>query len=226
MDHRGISIRKILASALLIFPSVLVIAFVMHIHSANDLFNFKFERPTYDSNGLFESLVSDNGAGFIHSHAIAYLSVPFMVLTMFCLGKILYVRKPVLAFIGATVGVVGALFMAGFFGAWLSFSAVAQVEPEHYIGAKATLDQLTRSSGVLKVITQLSFLSLIGIIILSMGCLTIKLLPKWSPISIVIGCLIILIFMGLPNWMLVGSMLIFIGLIPFSKFYNIQSTLK
>lgn len=217
---------KILATSLLIFPSVLIIAFIMHIHSANDLFNFKLENPVYESSILFDSLIRDGGASFIHSHAIAYLSVPFMVLTILYLGKILYASRPILAFIGVVIGVFGALFMAGFFGAWLSFSAVSQVEPENYIGAKATLNELTGSSGVLKIITQLSLLSLIGIIVLCLGFVSTKLLPKWSPISIVLGCLIILVFMGLGNWMLIGSIFIFIGLIPFSQFYNRKSILN
>lgn len=220
MDQIKHTLKRVLATSLLIFPSVLIIAFIMHIHSANDLFNFKLEKPVYDASRLFDSLIRDGGASFIHSHAIAYLSVPFMVLTILYLGKILYARKPVFAFIGVAIGVLGSLFMAGFFGAWLSFSAVSQVEPENYTGAKAALNELTRMSGVLKIITQLSLLSLIGIIVLCVGFVSTKLLPKWSPIAIVVGCLIILVFMGLANWMLMGSVFIFIGLIPVSQLYN------
>ncbi|MGY3053294.1 type IV secretory pathway TrbD component [Pedobacter sp. UYEF25] len=143
-----------------------------------------------------------------------------MVLTILCLGKILYARKPIFSFISTAIGIFGSLFLAGFFGAWLSFSAVSRVEPKNYIGAKAALKQLTGTEGVLNIITQLSLLSFIGIISLCIWILSIKLFPKWSPISIISGCLIIIVFMGLGNWMLIGSILIFIGLVPVGKFYK------
>ncbi|MGY3053293.1 hypothetical protein ACVWYG_001491 [Pedobacter sp. UYEF25] len=68
-------ISKVLANSLLIFPSVLIIAFAMHIQSADDLFIFTFKKAVYDSSILFENLIGDGGASFIHSHSLAYFSV-------------------------------------------------------------------------------------------------------------------------------------------------------
>ncbi len=218
MKSNQIILRKTLATSLLIFPSILLLAFIMHFHSLKDLLNFKWKKNSeYNSGGLFDDLVKTGGGGFIHAHWLAYLSVPFMILTILCLGYLLYPKKPILSFIGVSVGVIGSVFLAGVFASWLSFTAVSRVEPQDYIGAKAALIELTRMTGVLQAITVLSLLSLIGMIILSIGFLTTTLLPKWSPISILSGCLIIIVFMDLDNWMLIGSVFVLAGLIPVSR---------
>jgi hypothetical protein len=193
--HR--TIKNIVSIAILVFPSILLLSFFMHIHTPGDFFTLRFQNPQYDSNAFFDTLVNTGGGDFIHAHAIAYLSVPFMIITILSLGYLLYPERPILSVIGVTVGVFGASFMAGFFASWLSFSAIARVEQQYQVGARAALEELTRPVGVLKIITQLSFLSLVGIIILCVGFIRTKLLPMWSPISILIGCMAIGFFMGL-----------------------------
>jgi hypothetical protein len=178
MNRNQNIVRKILATSLLIFPSILLLAFAMHFHSINDFFEFKLKYPVYDSEKLFNSLIKTGGGSFIHAHSIAYLSIPFMILTILCLGYLLYPKKPIISFIGVAVGIFGSVFMAGVFASWISFSAVSRVDPQNYVGAKAALTELTRMTGVLKAITALSFLSLAGIIFLCFGFLTTKLLPK------------------------------------------------
>ena len=221
MNSNQILLKKTLATSLLIFPSILLMAFIMHFRSIGDFFNFKWKKdPAYHSSALFDELVKTGGGGFIHAHAVAYLSVPFMILTILCLGYLLYPKKPILSFVGVSVGIIGSVFMAGVFASWLSFTAVSKVGPQDYIGAKAALAELTRMTGVLKTITLLSFLSLIGIVILCIGFLTTKLLPIWSPISIIIGCIIIGVFMDLDNWMLIGSVFLFAGLVPVSRLFK------
>lgn len=223
MNSNQSIIRKTLATSMLIFPSILLLAFIMHFRSIGDFLNFKWQKKAiYDSDGLFDELLKTGGGGFIHAHAVAYLSAPFMILTILCLGYLLYPEKPILSFVGVSVGIIGSVFMAGVFASWLSFTAITRVEPQNYIGAKAALTELVRMTGVLKAITSLSFLSLIGIIILCIGFLTTKLLPKWSPISILIGCTIISIFMDLDNWMLIGSIFILAGLIPVSRLFKTE----
>ena len=211
------TIRTIIAIALLIFPSILLLSFALHIHTPGDFFTLRFQNPEYNSDAFFDALVNTGGGDFIHAHAIAYLSVPFMILTILTLGYLLYPERPILSMAGVTCGIFGAVFMAGFFAAWLSFSAIARVEQQFQAGARAALAELTRPVGILQIITQLSFLSLVGIAILCIGFLRTKQLPRWSPISILIGCAAIGFFMGLVNWMFLGSALILIGLVPVSR---------
>ena len=221
MNSNQTLIRKSLAKSLLIFPSILLVAFIMHFHSIGDFFNFKLKKnEIYNSDRLFDELVKKGSSSFIHAHAVAYLSVPFMIVTILCLGYLLYPKKPILSFVGVSVGIIGSVFIAGVFASWLSFSAVSRVEPQNYIGAKAALAELTRMTGALKAITLLSFLSLMGIIILCIGFLSTKILPKWSPICILTGCIIIGLFMDLDNWMLIGSVFILAGLVPVSRLFK------
>lgn len=181
------------------------------------LLNFSITRPDYHSADLFNSLIQSGGGSFIHSHLLAYLSVPFLLLDILCLGYLLYPQRPVLAFIGVAMGIIGSVFMAGFLGSWLSFSAIGGVDPKDYAGAQAALDQLTAWNGFLTAITNLALLSLAGIILLGIGLLSTKRLPAWCLILIMAGSALIMLFWRLPTWMLLGSILLLIGMIRISR---------
>lgn len=195
----------------------------MHVHSPGEFIRFRLPPGMYRSDQFFEMLTTTGGGSFVHAHSLAYLSVPFMILTILCLGYLLYPQKPFVSLAGIFTGILGTVFMAGFFGAWLSFSAISRVEPQHYAGAMAAPDELTRFTGVLKVITYLACLTLFGIIVLCAGLLSTKLLPRWSPVCIITGCLLIGIFWSLVNWMLIGAVLIFAGLLPVSRLLKNQT---
>jgi len=226
MKENQLLIKKILGTLLLLFPSILVLSFIMHMHSDSNFFYFKLKASPYNSDELFESLIKTGGNGFVHAHALTYISVPLMILTILCLGYLLYSKRPLVSFVGVTLGIVGAIFMSGFLASWLSFSAISRVNPQDYIGAKAALAELTKMTGVLQVITRLSFLTFVGLIILCLGFLTTKLVPKWSPLLIILGCIIISLFWSLVNWMFLGSILILIGLYPISKLFKQEYELK
>jgi hypothetical protein len=140
-----------------------------------------------------------------------------MIFTIVCLGYLLYPKRPIISFAGVVTGIFGAVFMAGFLASWISFSAIGNVEPQNYTGAKSALVELTGNNGALYLITRLSLLSLAGIIILCIGLFTTRLLPKWSPLVLIAGCLLITIFWSLVNWMFIGSLLILVGMMPVSR---------
>lgn len=223
MHPHKYTVKKVIAYSLLIFPSILIIAFTMHIQSISYLLDFKLQRPAYNADQLFDALVQTKGGNFLHAHVLAYCCVPFMILTILSLGYIIYSKKPVWAVWGVGTGITGAVCMAGFFAIWISFSAIARVEPQNYAGAKAALVELTRMAGALKVITLLSFLSLLGMVILGIGLFRTKQLPAWSPVCIIVSCVLIGVFWGLPNWMLIGAAFMLIGLIPASKYFKTNS---
>jgi hypothetical protein len=218
-------IRKTLAYALPAFPIVLILAFAMHIHSPGEFLNYRLKPEIYNPDQFFEVLTTTGGGNFVHTHSLAYLSVPFMILTVLCLGYLLYPEKPFLSLAGVVTGIAGAVFMAGFFGAWLSFSAISRVEVQYYAGAKAALAELTRFTGIFKMITRLACLTLFGMIVLCIGLFNTKLLPRWSPVSIIAGCLLICIFWSLISWMLTGAILIFTGLLPVSQLLKNKTNL-
>jgi hypothetical protein len=217
MNKGNVLIGKIVAASVFIFPGILLLSFFLHLNSMGDFFNFRLKPAAYNSDILFNGLVQTRGGSFLHSHVLAYLSVPFMIFTILCLGYLLYPKRPVISFAGVTIGVLGSVFMAGFLASWISFSAIGNVEPQNYTGAKAALVELTGDKGTLYIITRLSLFSLVGINILCTGLFTTKLLPKWSPLVLIAGCLLITIFWSLVNWMFIGSLLILVGMMPVSK---------
>lgn len=213
MNNNQTKIIRLTSALMVVFPAILVLSFAMHLHTPGMIFNFSITRPDYPSDVLFNSLVQSRGGSFLHAHLLAYLSVPFMLLDLGCLGYLLYPRRPILAFIGVALGVIGSLFMAGFLGSWLSFAAIGGVDPKDYAGAQATLDQLTVKNGFLTAITNLALLSLASFILLCLGLLSTKQFPKWPLVLIMIGSTLIMLFWRLPSWMLLGALFLLVGMI-------------
>lgn len=217
MDSSHLFIRKTTAVLLLIFPFTLLLGFALHFSSLEKFFKFRLVKPTYNAEHMFHMLTGSNPHLFIVAHAIVFVAIPLMLLVVLVLAYFLYTKSPIMAFVGAAIGIVGCIAMAGVLSAWLSFSAVGRVAPEHYEGAKAALIELTRMQGVLKTVTALSYLTFIGMIILAAGLLQSGLFRVWNMLSIILGSALFLAFMDLDNWMFIGTILILIGLIPVSK---------
>lgn len=200
-----------------VFPLVLFFALVMHLHQPADIFQIKFTRAPYASHHLFSTLVNNGAKAFIQAHVGTYVSVPFMLITLLVMAIQLYKMQPVTAIAGIITGAIGVLALSGFFAIWLSFTSIAHVSPEYYDGARATLAVLTNRSGVLNVITKLAYLSFVGLIILAIGLYRSALLSATALVFIVMGSLIIPVFWGIVNWMLLGCIFIFIGLFIFVR---------
>jgi len=217
MESNRIIIRKIIAWLLLVFPFTLLLGFAMHFSSLEKFFKFRFVKPAYNAEHMFYMLTGGKSHLFIVAHAIVFVAIPLMLLVVLVLGWFLYKQSPIMAFVGAVIGVIGCIAIAGVLSSWLSFSAVGRVAPEYYDGAKAALIELTRMQGVLKTVTALSYLTFIGLIILAAGLLQSGVFRKWNMLSIMLGSALFLAFMDLDNWMFIGTILILIGLIPVSR---------
>lgn len=217
MDSNRLFIRKTIAFLLLVFPFTLLLGFALHFSSLEKFFKFRLVKPVYNAEHMFYMLTTGNPHLFVVAHAIVFVAIPLMLLVVLVLAWFLYKKSPIMAFIGAVVGVIGCIATAGVLSSWLSFSAVGNVAPEHYEGAKAALIELTRIQGVLKTVTALSYLTFIGLIILAAGLLQSGTFKKWNMLSIMLGSALFLAFMDLDNWMFIGTILILIGLIPVSK---------
>ena len=220
MDSSRLFVRKTLAFLILVFPFTLLLGFAMHFSSLEKFFKFRLVKPTYNAEHMFYMLTGGKQHLFIVAHAIVFIAIPLMLLVVLTLAWFLYKKSPIMAFIGAVIGVIGCVAMAGVLSSWLSFSAVGRVAPEHYEGAKAALIELTRIQGVLKSVTVLSYLTFIGLIILAAGLLQTGTFRKWNMLSIMLGSALFLAFMDLDNWMFIGTVLILIGLMPVSRKLN------
>jgi hypothetical protein len=193
----------------------MMLGFLLHFHSIESFFNFKLSHGTYNAAGLFDAIVEGRGHIFTVAHFIVFLSIPLFMLAILILSWFLFPKKPLLAFAGAAIGIIGCTFMAGTVAAWLSFTGIYGVDPVYYDGAKAGFVQLVKMKGILRIMTQGSYGCFIGMIILAAGL--IKTFRLWNILAIIIGALLFLVFMDLDNWMFIGSILLLIGFIPVSK---------
>ena len=209
--------KKCLAFCLLAFPVLSILAFLLHFHSLSGFFHFTWTRPPYHAEGLFNALVSGRGHGFVVAHSFVYLAMPFLILTILVLTWYLLQVDQVLALVGAVLGIIGGLAMVGVIATWLSFAGVAHVDPQYYDGARAALVELTKMQGTLGLNTTLSYACFIGLIILSGGLIIRRQFPPLNMILIMVGSLLFILFMDMDNWMLIGTVLLGIGLIPVVK---------
>jgi hypothetical protein len=191
--------------------------FLLHFHSFESFFHFKLSFGPYNAGSLFATLVNGRGHIFTVAHFIVFLSIPLFMLAILILAWFLFPEKPVLAFAGASIGMIGCTFMAGMIAVWLSFTGIYGVDPVYYEGAKAGFIQLVKMKGILKILTQGSYLCFIGMIILAAGLIRIKMFRFWSMVAIIAGAMLFVVFMDLDNWMFIGAILLLFGFIPVSK---------
>jgi hypothetical protein len=193
----------------------MMLGFILHFRSFSSFFHFKLSHGTYNAGSLFDTLVAGRGHVFIVAHFVVFLSVPLFMLATLILSWFLFPTKPLLAFAGAAIGLIGCAFMAGTVAAWLCFSGIYGVDLAYYEGAKAGFIQLVQMKGMLNILTQGSYLSFVGIIILAAGLM--KTFKPLNMLCIIAGSLLFMIFMDLDNWMFIGSVLLLAGFIPVSK---------
>jgi hypothetical protein len=217
MNSNNYFLKKTAAVVLLVFPAIMMLAFVMHFSSFHSFFNFRLSRDVYDAGKLFDVLVGARGHGFIMAHFVAVISVPLFFMTMMILGSLLYPDKPLMATIGVIIGVVGCTAMAAVFGAWLSFTGIATVDKSDYAGARIAFIELVRMKGALKIFTSLSNLCFISIVILATGLIWAKKFDLWRMLCIIVGAILFIIFMDMDNWMFIGSFLLLLGFMLISR---------
>lgn len=204
-------------ASLILFPLILMAAFAMHFQSIGDFFVFKFKYEQAPIEKTVTMLMGPDALrNFTAPHLVAYFAVPLMILAALTLGYVVFWEKPWLAFIGTTLTLVGSVFLAGVFAAWLSFSAIGNMPANQAESAASAFKVLTEMQGPLALTTFLSVLSLLGFLILSVGLFSSRIVAKWSPSLIFIGNLMIIVFMDLDNWMFIGALLILLGMLPIS----------
>ena len=214
------SLNKIGAVSLILFPSILIIAFSMHFMGEfgfKDFFNFKFSYVQPSSERFMELFRSNRLLDFVLPHLTVYLALPLLVPAIIYFGKILFDKKPILSIIGILLTVVGTVFMGGIFGSWLSFVAVGNVSIEQVPDTIPAITALVQSNKLLGITGVLAGFSLVGFIIIAVGLLISRTVPKWQALLILVGNLMIILFMDLDNLMLIGAMFWLIGAIPISR---------
>ncbi len=210
-------IRGAGSTSLILFPLVLMLAFAGHFESFSDFFVFELQYESNTATEFMDTLINPAAARrYTIAHGVGYLGLPLIISTALYLSFFLFKARPWYALIGGTLSCIGTVYMAGVFGAWLSFAAVGNVTADQVEGAIPVLEALMEMQGPLLVTSILSALSLIGLMVIAAGLFVSQVVPRWSAVMVFLGNLLILVFMDLDNWMFLGAFIMLLGLAPIS----------
>jgi hypothetical protein len=210
-------VRKILAAALLVFPCVFALVFIMHFRHLADFTHFRLHYVQPSPERTVAALIAaHNRWPMPHDpHIIAYLFLPVFPLCAFALYVLGREARPLASAITMMITIAGSIYMGGVFGMWTAFfRGLGLVDPSHTAGATATFIALTTPQGAFLLTTTLAKLTMIGIAIQALTLLGLRVVPLWSILCVVSGCSLFLLFWDLDNWMLIGTLLMAAGFLP------------
>jgi len=213
-------IRKILASALLIFPCLFMLVFIMHFRRLADFLTFHTHYEPRDPARVVAALIAGhNRYPLIHDpHMIAYLGMPLLPLCAFALYILGRGARPVASAITLMITISGTIYMGGVFGMWTAFyRGLGLVDTSNQAGAIATFTAMTTPQGAFLVTTTLAKLTMIGLAAQALVLLGTRIVPMWSVVSVAVGASMFLVFWDLDNWMLLGTVLLLVGFLPMRK---------
>ncbi len=210
-------IRRILAAALIVFPSVFILVFILHFRSLANFFIFRLHYVPRSPDRVVAALIAaHNQWPLIHDpHMIAYLALPVIPVCAFALYVLGRGGRPMASAFTLMITIAGSIYMGGVFGMWTAFyRGLGLVDPANLVGATATFAAMTSPQGAFLVTTWLAKLTMTGLAAQALSLLGAKVTPVWSVVCVVLGCSLFLAFWDLDNWMLIGSLLMLIGFLP------------
>ena len=213
-------IRAILGKALLIFPCVFILVFIMHFRRFTDFLTFHAHYEPRDPARVVAALIAaHNSFPLMHDpHMLAYLSLPLLPLCAFALYLLGRGPRPVASAITLMITISGTIYMGGVFGMWTAFyRGLGLVDPANQAGAIATFAAMTTPQGAFLVTTWLAKLTMVGLATQALVLLGKAVVTTWSVVSVAVGASMFLVFWDLDNWMLIGTVLLLVGFLPMRK---------
>ncbi len=216
------ALRIVGGVSLLLAPLSVAVGWALNYLSVGDFFTFDFSSP-YTSSGKsssaeqFVATITGPDGGFrslLLPHYFVYAAMPVFIAAALYLASIVFRSSPWHAVIGSALTTVGAVYFIGVLGAWLAFPALADVPSDQIPNVLPMVRALTTVQGVLMVSTTLSILVFVGLIVLACALFRADVVPRWSVGSIIAGNVLILVFAGTENWMVIGSLAMLVGLAP------------
>lgn len=115
--------RRALAAALLAFPCIFVLVFLLHFRHPADFFQFRLRYSPRPPDAVVSSLIrGQNRYPLVHDqHVLGYLSlplIPFCAFAMYLVGR---AKRPLASAISMVVTVTGTIYLGGIFGMWTAF---------------------------------------------------------------------------------------------------------
>ena len=208
---------------LILFPCLFLIVFLMHFRQAADFFHFRLHYVQPDPTPIVTALVraQNHWAMFHDPHILGYLGLPLLLFCAYALYKLSRVGRPRLSAVALFVTVSGTIYLGGLFGMWTAFyRGLGEVDPRYLDGAVATFRGMTAPHGAFLLTTTLAKFSLIGLGLQSLVMWKLPDIPRRSVVLIALGCILIVGFWDLDNWMLIGMLLMMIGFFPLIPLLN------
>lgn len=188
--------------SLLIAPLLSFIGWAISHESIMSFLNFNFFFK--DTNGTIHLTANSEPTivfrYYLLPHYFIYASMPVYISLGLILMYATYKKAPWFSFIGAILSIIGGVYFIGVLGAYLS----------NPIGSVIL-------TNILKISFALCILVFVGNILLGIALYKSKLIAKWSSMFFILGNIIILVFPGIENWMAMGSLFMFIAMIPLTK---------
>ena len=186
--------------SLLLAPLLTFIGWAISHDSLTAFFNFNFSwTPTDGTVSMDKTNAMQIFRYYLLPHYFIYASMPFYISLSLCLGYVLYRKAPWHVIIGVALAIIGAVYFIGVLGAFLSI-------PMGTVNV----------TSILKISFALCIFVFVGNIIQGFALLKSQVIPRWASILFIIGNVLILVFPGTENWMALGSIFMFIGMLPLS----------
>ena len=210
--------RRALATALLVFPCLFILVFLLHFRHPGDFFKFRLHYVPRAPEQVVPSLIrAHNRWPMVHDpHILGYLTLPLIPLCAFAMYLVGKTRRPVASAVAMFITVTGTIYLGGIFGMWTAFyRGLGLIDPSQTEGAIATFKAMTTNEGAFLLTTTLGKLAMIG---LAAQALTLTgRIRAWAVACIVAGAGMFLLFWDLDNWMTVGALLLLAGFVPIRR---------
>jgi len=218
-------VRRILAAALLVFPALFILVFLMHFRHGSEFFHFRLHYMPRSPEQVVAALIrAQNRWPMIHDpHVLGYLTLPLIPLCAFALYLVAKPARPVGSAIAMMITVTGTIYLGGVFGMWTAFyRGLGLVDPAHTEGAIATFKALTTNQGAFLLTTTLAKLTMIGLA--AQALMLIGRIQSWAVACIVLGALLFLFFWDLDNWMTIGTLVMLAGFVPVRRALLVETS--
>jgi len=205
---------------LIMFPLIIVIGFgvaaVMVLFGQAPAFENEIRSPEF-----YLMLWTDPTmavATEVH-HSAVFIGLLLGIPTSLILKNIVDKKYPVLGLAGSAFMVIGAFFGSALLGYWLVLPNISNASVEQNILLKV-LNPMIQTQGLLLLFTVLTAAFFIGLILLEIGLLISKAIPKWSAALSIVSIIVALVFMETDALAFWGWLGVLIGFIPLIRGSN------
>jgi hypothetical protein len=208
--------RSFASAALpMLLPVLLMLVFAMHLRGMPQFLDFRLRYVPVPPDVVVPWLIAHGAQRpLLHDpHVIAYLALPLFLAIASRLHGLSRRRRPAASAAACLTTAVGTIYLGGLFGMWTSFfDGLARVDARDVDGAVASFAAMTSPHGAFLLTTTLAKLAFVGLALQGIVLWDRDARTRAASACIVAGCALFLAFWDLDNWMLVGSVLLFLGL--------------